>query len=329
MLDLRRRDFITLLSGAAAAWPLAARAQQAERVRRIGVLLVGLSPASRASQHFRRGLRDAGYFEGRDVVIEWRSAEGDYNRVPGLASDLVRSGVDVIVQDSTFGTRETMQLTTTIPIVMALVVDPVGSGLVQNLSRPGGNVTGLSMMTSDLNSKRLQLLKDTAPKVTRIGVLWNPDHPFHSKVAEDLKAIAPSMSIELSLAGVRKPEQLDAAFSDFNRAKAQALYVVEDPIFFANQKTILGLSTTARLPTIHELRRWPEEGALISYGPDLHDLFRRAALYVGRILKGAKPADLPVEQPTRFELVINLKAAKALGLDVPLQLQQLADDVIE
>jgi putative tryptophan/tyrosine transport system substrate-binding protein len=326
---MRRREFITLLGGAAAAWPLAARAQQQRSPARIGVLLVGLSPASRASQHFRRGLRDAGYFEGRDVVIEWRSAEGDYNRVPGLASDLVRSGVDVIVQDSTFGTRETMQLTSTIPIVMALVVDPVGSGLVQSLSRPGGNVTGLSMMTSDLNSKRLQLLKETAPQVRRIGVLWNPDHPFHSKVAEDLRAIAPSLSIELSLAGVRKPEQLGAAFSDFNQAKAQALYVVEDPIFFANQKTILGVSSTARLPTIHELRRWPEEGALISYGPDLHDLFRRAALYVGRILKGAKPADLPVEQPTKFELVINLKTAKALGLAVPSSMQWLADEVNE
>ena len=325
---MRRREFITLLGGAA-AWPLAARAQQQRSAARIGVLLVGLSPASKATQHFRRGLRDAGYFEGRDVVIEWRSAEGDYSRVPGLASDLVRSGVDVLVQDSTFGTQETMRLTSTLPIVMALVVDPVGSGLVQSLSRPGGNVTGLSMMTSDLNSKRLQLLKETAPQLTRIAVLWNPDHPFHSKVVEDLKGLAPSLSIELSLAGVRKPEQFGTAFSDINRAKAQALYVVEDPIFFANQKAILGLASTARLPTIHELRRWPEEGALISYGPDLHDLFRRAALYVGRILKGAKPADLPVEQPTRFELVINLKTAKALGVELPPTTLALADEVIE
>ncbi|MGZ3386708.1 MAG: ABC transporter substrate-binding protein [Isosphaeraceae bacterium] len=202
---------------------------------------MGLSPASKATQHFRRGLRGAGYFEGRDVIIEWRSAEGDNNRVTELASDLVRRGVDVIVQDRTFGTRETMPLTTTIPIVMALGVNPLGSGLVQSLSRPGGNVTGLSMMTSYVNSKRLQLLKDTAPQVTGIGVLWNPDHPFHFNVAEDLKAIAPSLSVELSVAGVRRPEQFDAAFSDFNRAKAQALYVVEDPIFFANQKTIFGI----------------------------------------------------------------------------------------
>jgi putative tryptophan/tyrosine transport system substrate-binding protein len=325
---MKRRELITLLGGTAVAWPLAVRAQQQRSVPRIGVLLVGLSPASNAAQHFRRGLRDAGYFEGRDVVIEWRSAEGDYSRVPGLASDLVRRGVDVIVQDSTFGTLETMRLTSTIPIVMALVVDPVGSGLVQSLSRPGGNVTGLSMMTTDLNSKRLQLLKETTPQVTQIAVVWNPDHPFHSKVVEDLKVIAPSLSIELSFAGVRMPEQFGPAFSDINRAKAQALYVVEDPIFFAHQKTILGLASPARLPTIHELRRWPEEGALMSYGPDLHDLFRRAALYVGRILKGAKPAELPVEQPTRFELVINLKTAKQIGLTIPPNVLARADKII-
>src|SRR5262245_29542398 len=226
-----RRDFITLLGGAAAPWPLAARAQRATPRYRIGVLLVGLSPASGATQHFRRGLRDAGFFEGRDVAIEWRSAEGDYSRVPGLASDLIQSGVDVIVQDSTYGTAETMRLTSTIPIVMALVVDPVGSKLVQSLSRPGGNVTGLSMMTSDLNSKRLQLLSETSPQMTRIAVLWNPDHPFHSKVVEDLQSIAPALSIQLSLASARRLEELDTAFSDISGAKAQALYVVEDPIF--------------------------------------------------------------------------------------------------
>src|SRR5262245_50381341 len=296
---------------------------------RIGVLLVGLSPTSNATQHFRRGLRDAGFFEGRDVAIEWRSAEGDYSRVPSLASDLIQSGVDVIVQDSTYGTAETMRLTSTIPIVMALVVDPVGSKLVQSLSRPGGNVTGLSMMTSDLNSKRLQLLSETGPQLTRIAVLWNPDHPFHSKVVEDLQSIAPALSIQLSLASARRPEELESAFSDINRAKAQALYVVEDPIFFAHQRTILGLTSSARLPTIHELRRWPEEGAVMSYGPDLHDLFRRSAFYVGKILKGAKPADIPVEQPTKFEFIVNLRAAKALGLDLPNSLVALADEVIE
>jgi putative ABC transport system substrate-binding protein len=185
------------------------------------------------------------------------------------------------------------------------------------------------MMATELYPKRLQLLKEVNPQLTRAAVLWNPDHPFHAKVVEDLKAIAPSLSIELSFVGVRTPEQFGPAFSDISLAKAQALYVVEDPIFFAHRMTLLKLASTARLPTIHELGRWPEASALMSYRPDLHDLFRRAAIYVDRILKGAKPADLPVEQPTKFELVINLKTAKALGLEIPAQLLALTDEVIE
>jgi putative ABC transport system substrate-binding protein len=325
---IRRREFVGAL-GAAAAWPLAAPAQQAGSPRRVGVLLVGLSPESKEAKHFRLGLRDAGYSEGRDVVIEWRLAKGDYDRVPELVADLVESKVDVIVQDSTVGTEVTKRATSTIPIVMALVLDPVGSGLVKSLAHPGGNVTGLSMMTGELNSKRLQLLKEVNPQLTRVAVLWNPDHPAHAKVVEDLKAIAPSLSIELNFVGVRTPEQFGPAFSDVSRAKAQALYVVEDPILFAHRTTLLKLASTARLPTIHDLRRFPEEGALMSYGPDLYDLFRRSAMYVDRIFKGAKPADLPVEQPTKFELVINLKTAKALGLEIPAQLLALTDEVIE
>lgn len=185
------------------------------------------------------------------------------------------------------------------------------------------------MMATELYPKRLQLLKEINPQLARAAVLWNPDHPFHAKAAEELKAIAPSLSIELSFSGVRTPEQFGAAFSDVARANAQALYVVEDPIFFAHREALLKLASTARLPTIHELARWPEANALVSYGPDLNDLFRRAAFYVARILKGAKPADLPVEQPTKFELVINLKTAKALGLEIPPTLLALTDDVIE
>jgi putative ABC transport system substrate-binding protein len=329
VFGLKRREFITLLGGAVAASPLAARAQQPALPRRVGVLLVGLSPDSPAAKHFRLGLRDAGYSEGRDVVIEWRSAKGDYDRVPELVTDLVQRRVDAIVLDSTVATVVAKRATSTIPVVMALVLDPVGSGLVESLAHPGGNVTGLSMMATELYPKRLQLLKEINPQLSRTAILWNPDHPFHAKVVEELKAIAPSLSIELGFLGVRTPEQLSPAFSDVSRIRAQALYVVEDPIFFAHHGTILKLASAAQLPTIHELRRWPEAGALISYGPDLHDLFRRAALYVGRILKGAKPADLPVEQPTKFELVINIRTAKALGLEVPWQLQQLADEVIE
>jgi putative ABC transport system substrate-binding protein len=326
---MRRRDFITLLGGAA-AWPLAAHAQQqVTSPRRIGVLLVGLSPESKEAKQFRLGLRDAGYSEGRDVVIEWRSANGDYDRVPELVADLIRNKMDVIVQDSTIGTDVTKRATSTIPIVMALVLDPIGSGLVGNLAHPDGNVTGLSMMATELYPKRLQLLKEVNPQLTRVAVFWNPDHPFHAKAVEILKAIAPSLSLELSFMGVRTPEQFGPAFSDVSLAKAQALYVVEDPIFFAHRMPLLKLASSARLPTIHETRRFPEAGALMSYGPDLYDLFRRAAIYVDRILKGAKPADLPVEQPTKFELVINLQTAKALGLEIPDRLLALSDEVIE
>jgi putative ABC transport system substrate-binding protein len=326
--SMRRREFVALVSGAA-AWPLVARAQQAGSPRRIGVLLVGLSPESKAAQHFRRGLRDAGYSEGRDIVIEWRFANGDYDRVPELVADLIRSRVDAIVMDSTVGTEVAKRATSTIPIVMALVLDPVGSGLVNSLAHPGGNVTGLSMMSIDLNSKRLQLLKEIIPRLTHAAVMWNPDHPLHAKTVEDIKVIAPSLSIEPSFVGVRTEEQLGPAFSEIGRAKAQALYVVDDPIFFAHRTTLLKLASAARLPSIHDLRRFPEAGALMSYGPDLYDLFRRAALYVDRILKGAKPADLPVEQPARFELVINLKTAKALGIEISTSMQLLADEVIE
>jgi len=327
---MRRRQFITLLGGAAAGWPLAARAQQqVTSPRRIGVLLVGLSPESKEAKQFRLGLRDAGYSEGRDVVIEWRSANGDYDRVPELVADLIRNKMDVIVQDSTIGTDVTKRATSTIPIVMALVLDPIGSGLVGNLAHPDGNVTGLSMMATELYPKRLQLLKEVNPQLTRVAVFWNPDHPFHAKAVEILKAIAPSLSLELSFMGVRTPEQFGPAFSDVRLAKAQALYVVEDPIFFAHRMPLLKLASSARLPTIHETRRFPEAGALMSYGPDLYDLFRRAAIYVDRILKGAKPADLPVEQPTKFELVINLQTAKALGLEIPDRLLALSDEVIE
>jgi ABC-type uncharacterized transport system substrate-binding protein len=325
---MKRRQFITLLGGATTAWPFAVRAELAAP-RRIGVLLVGLSPDSKEAKRFRLGLRDAGYSDGRDVLIEWRSANGDYDRVPSLVADLLQSKVEVIVQDSTVGTEVTKRVTSTVPIVMALVLDPVGSGLVKSLAHPGENVTGLSMMATELYPKRLQLLKEVNPQLVRAAVLWNPDHPFHAKAAEELKAIAPSLSIELSFVGVRTPDQFGAAFSDVTRANAQALYVVEDPIFFAHRMTLLSLASTARLPTIHELARWPEASALMSYGPDLQDLFRRAAFYVGRILQGANPAELPVEQPTKFELVINLKTAKALGLEIPTNLLALADEVIE
>jgi putative ABC transport system substrate-binding protein len=314
---VRRREFITLIGSASVAWPVAARAQQAASPRHIGVLLVGLSPDSKEVRQFRLGLRDAGYSEGRD------------DRLPELVADLVRSKIDVMVMDSTIGTEVAKRATSTIPIVMALVIDPVGSGLVDSLAHPGGNVTGLSMMVMELYPRRLQLLKELIPQLTRAGVLWNPDHPAHSKAVKELTAVAPSLSIELSFVAVQRPEQFDRAFSDVTRANAQALYVIDDPILFAHRTILLKLALAARLPIISDLRRFPEAGGLVSYGPDSYDLFRRSATYVDRILKGSKPADLPVEQPTKFELVINLGTAKALGLTIPDKLLALADDVIE
>jgi len=235
-----------------------------------------------------------------------------------------------MVMDSTVATEAAKRATSTIPIVMALVLDPVGSGLINSLSHPGGNVTGLSMMTTvDLNSKRLELLKAMISPLSNVAVMWNPDHPNHRPQVEELKIRAPFLAIELTFVAISRVEQLERAFSDIGTAKAQALYVVEDPLFFAQRAPLLKFAAAARLPTLHDLRRFPEEGALMSYGPDLYDLFRRSAGYVDRILKGAKPADLPVEQPTRFELVINLKTAKALNIDIPPTLLALADDVIE
>ncbi len=308
-----------------ASLPVKANAQQPASPRRIGVLLVGYSPESKEAQQFRQGLRDAGYAEGRDLVIEWRFANGDYARVPELATDLVQSKFDIIVVESTVAAQAVKRATPTIPIVMAIVGDPVGSSLVTNLAHPGGNVTGLSLMTADLSTKRLQLLKDTIPRLTRVAAIWNPDTPFHIKVVEDLKVAAPSLSIEIQFVSARTPEEFGPALSAVSRAHAQALYVIDDPVFFTHRMTLIKLVSKARLPTISAQR---EFGGLLSYGANFGDLFRRAAGYVDKILKGAKPGDLPIEQPTKFEFVVNLKTAKALGITIPQSILLRADEVI-
>ena len=303
-------------------------AQQPGSPRRLGFLLVLFSPKSKEAQAFRQGLRDAGYAEGRDVVIEWRFASGDYARVPELVADLVQRKVDLIVVDSTVGAGAAKRATSTIPIVMATIADPVGSDLVASLAHPGGNVTGLSMMTTDLSAKRLQLLKEAIPRLTRVAVLWNPDTPYHPKVVEEIKAVAPSLSIELSFVGARTSEEIGPAFSAVRRAHAQALYVIIDPHFFNHRRTLLALASKARLPVIYGERNFADAGALMSYGPNFGDMFRRAAGYVDKILTGAKPGDLPIEQPTELELVVNLKTAKALGITIPESILLRADEVI-
>jgi putative ABC transport system substrate-binding protein len=279
-------------------------------------------------QAFREGLRDAGYVEGRDVVVELRYANGDYDRVPQLAADLVQSKVDVIVVDSTPATRGAMRATSTIPIVMTNIADPVGSGLVANLAHPGGNVTGLSTLMVDLSAKRLELLKETIPRLTRVAVLWNTNAPYSRKMIEALKAAAPALSIELKFVGVRTPEEIDPAVSAVSRAHAQALYVIDDSLFEAHRAALVKLASKVRLPTMNASRSYPDDGGLMSYGASYSDLFRRSAGYVDKILKGTKPGDLPIEQPTKFELVINLKTARAFGLTIPESILSRADEVI-
>jgi putative tryptophan/tyrosine transport system substrate-binding protein len=330
---LSRRAFVSgvvaLAAGSAiAVVPHGAHAQQPASPRRIGVLLAVSSLESKELLEFRQGLRDAGYAEGRDVVIEWRSINGDNDRIPELAADLVQRKLDVIVVESTAATHAVKRATSTIPIVMTLVSDPVGSGLVANLAHPGENVTGFSAMGTELAVKRLQLLKDTIPRLTRVAVLWNPDARSHTKAVEDLKAIAPSLSIHLSFMSARTPEEIGPAFSAVSRAHAQALSVLSDAQLLVHRRTLLGLASKARLPAIYIERRFADEGGLMSYGVDWADQWRRSAGYVAKILKGAKPGDLPIEQPTKFELVVNLKTAKALGITIPESILLRADEVI-
>jgi putative ABC transport system substrate-binding protein len=305
-----------------------AEAQSPTSPRRIGVLLVLLSPGGKEASAFRQGLREAGYAEGRDVVIEWRSADGDYARVPQLAADLVERKVDVIVGDTTPAIKAAQRATSTIPIVMAIVADPVGDGVVPSLSQPGGNVTGLSIMLAELAVKRLQLVKEAMPSLTRVVVLWNPPTPYHAKAVENLKGVAPSLAIELSLVSVRTADQIGPAFEAVNRLQAQALYVVDSPPFFTHRATLLQQAAKARLAVISGERPYTEEGGLLSYGPSYEDQLRRSAGYVDKILKGAKPGGLPIEQPTKFTLVVNLKTARLLGLTIADSILLRADEVI-
>jgi putative tryptophan/tyrosine transport system substrate-binding protein len=330
---LSRRVFVRRLAALAAGSaiifkPQSAYAQQPAAPRRIGVLIV-VPPDDKDVQGLRQGLRDAGYTEGRDVVIEWRSANGDYARIPELAADLVQRKVDVIVVETTPASEVVKRLTSTIPIVLSVVGDPVGSGLVTSYAHPGGNVTGLSLMAAELSAKRLQLLKETIPQLTRVAVLWNPDMPWHPKAIADLKAAAPALSLELSFVSARRPDEFSPAFSEISRTRAQGLYLMDDAIFSARRTTLLNLVSKARLPTSYSERPFVVEGGLMSYGTNIRDMWRRSAGYVDKILKGAKPGDLPIEQPTKFELVVNVKTAKALGITIPESILLSADEVIK
>jgi putative ABC transport system substrate-binding protein len=315
---------ITLLAA-----PLVAGAQQPKQVSRIGVLWP-FSPAISLpfAEAFRQGLHGLGYVEGRNIAIDERWGEGRPDRLASLAAELVRLNVDIIVTSSTPGVQAARQATRTIPIIMTLVSDPVESGLAASLARPGGNVTGLSTMHPEISGKRLELLKEVIPKVSRVAVLCNPSSPVTAPLLRETQAAARALRVQLQLVEVRGPTELDNAFSAITRDRARALVVLPDAIFQDQRSRIVALAAKGRVPAMYAWREPVDAGGLMSYGASVPDIFRRAAVYVDKILKGARPAELPVEQPTRFELVINMKTARALGLTIPQSVLIRADQVI-
>ncbi len=327
-----RREFIGTLAGGLLTAPLAADAQQAAKIARIGYLATNLAAASYQPEAFRQGLRDLGHVEGRNVVIEYRDAEGKLERLPALAAELVALKVDVIVAPPTLAAVAAKQAIKTIPIVFAVATDPVGSGLVTSLARPGGNVTGLSSFGPELVGKCLELLKQAVPGVSRVAVLWQPDaHGEHTQkdMLKEAEVAARAQGERLQVVEARGPANFDRAFSDMTRARAGALTVLPSTMFFIERRRLVALAAKHRLPAVYPSREFVDAGGLMAYGSDLADMLRRTATYVDKILKGAKPGDLPVEQPTKFELVINLKAAKALGLTIPPSMLGRADEVVE
>jgi putative ABC transport system substrate-binding protein len=330
---VERRAFLAGTGAVVLAAPLGAEAQQAGKVVRIGYLTIDLAAASQTTEAFRRGLRDLGYVEGRNVAIEYRDAEGKSQRLPAHAAELVALKVDVIVTaGGTLAALAAKQVTKTVPIVFIAVSDPVASGVVNSLAQPGGNVTGLSNSNAELVGKRLEHIAHAVPGVSRVVVLWQPGGLGERTEQEMLKQAddaARALGVRLQFVEAREAADLEPAFSEMTRARADALTVFPSTMFFNERRRITALAAKNRLPAVYQLREFVEAGGLMSYGPNLADLFRRAATYVDKILKGAKPADLPVEQPTKFELVINLKTAKALGLTIPPSLLGRADEVIQ
>jgi putative ABC transport system substrate-binding protein len=327
-----RREFLGTLAGGLLAAPLAAEAQQAGKIARIGYLAPNRAASPHMPEAFRQGLRDLGYVEGRNVMIEYRSAEGKLERLPALAAELVALKVDVIVASSTVGALAAKQATTTIPIVFIAVGEPVTSGLVTSLARPGGHVTGLSNLGPELVGKCLELLTQAVPGVSRIAVLWNPGamgERAQKDMLKEAEVAARALRVRLQVVEARGPDDIDMAFSDMTRARAGALTALTSTMFLSERRRLVDLAAKHRLPAAYPWREFVDAGGLMAYGPNLADLYRRAATYVDKILKGAKPGDLPVEQPTKFELVINLKTAKALGLTIPPSVLGRADEVIE
>ena len=332
---MRRREFLSVLGGGAAAWPLAARAQRPGKVPRIGYLVSG---SLQSAEHrptidaFRQGLRQLGYVEGQSIVIEFREAHGRIEKFSTLAAELVREGVDLILAPNSTAARAARQATATIPIVGFALADAIGDGLVASLARPGGNVTGMTFIGPELAAKRLELLKDIVPAISRVTALWHIDAFGERTTSEMLKSTestAAALGLQLQTIGIRSHAELDGAFATIVASRTEGVLVFPSPLFFSGQRLIADLALRHRLPSTFVSNEFVQLGGLFAYGADLADLARRSAIYVEKILKGAKPADLPVEQPTKFVLSVNLRTAKALGLEVPPTLLARADEVIE
>ena len=325
---MRRREFTTLLGGVAVTWPLAASAQS--KTPRIGFM--GNSTAALEANlvdAFREGLREHGYEEGRNIVIEYRWADGKYERFPALVAELIAAKVEVIVTAGTPAALAMKKATTTVPLVMVAVGDPVGTGLVPSLARPGANLTGLSSVAPDLEGKRLQLLREVVPTLSHVAMFINSLNPFHVSSMRQARAAAQTMGIKLQLHDIRKSEDLDDAFAAIRKERPDALLILADRVFLHNRERMMDFTKEQRLPNVNAYKELVEVGGLMSYGPSYEDMHKRAAIYVDKILKGAKPADLPIEQPSKFTFIVNLKAAKALGVTVPSQLLGLADELID
>jgi putative ABC transport system substrate-binding protein len=320
-----RREFIGTLPGGLLASPLAAEAQQAGKVHRVGVVVGGVD----LTDNLRQGLRELGWVEGQNLVVLKRVWSGRTEQFPEIIADLIQRKVDVIVSSSTPAVRAARDATRTTPIVMAGLTDPIGAGLISSLAQPGGNITGLTNISTELSAKRLELLKEVAPRVSRVAVLWTPTHPGQAIAWQQTQQAAQALGLVLFSAEVRRPEDFAPAFTAIVAERAEALLVLPDPLTTLHRQQTADFAVKQRLPSMYAASYWVQAGGLLSYGTSFSALWRRAAVYVDKILKGARPADLPIEQPTKFDLVINLKTAKALGLTIPQSLLLRADEIIQ
>jgi ABC-type uncharacterized transport system substrate-binding protein len=328
--QLNRREFATLLGGAAALVPLTVRAQQPANEISVGFLSANARAAMKGrTEAFQQGLRELGYIEGQNAFVEYKFAEGNPDRLLALAGELVRSNVSVIVTEGTTATRYAKEVTSSVPIVMAQDPDPVGTGFVASLARPGGNITGLSSLRTDLGGKRLEILKDTLPGLARVAVIGTSTTPGNEQSLVDVKRAAGALAVQLQVLDISGPQDIETAFQAATKAHADAILVLASPYLLSNRARVTDVVVKGRIPTMYYTSEFVKDGGLMSYGVNTIDLFRRAAIYVDKIAKGANPGDLPIEQPTRFEFIINLRSARAIGLTVPPVVLARADEVIE